>query len=56
MCLTAYYLSLLRVHQAHAEQDTPNEGHHQLHHHHGPHLEKQSLAATIISSMIATKV
>jgi hypothetical protein len=31
MCLTAYYLSLLRVHQAHAKQDTPNEGHHQCH-------------------------
>jgi hypothetical protein len=29
MFLTTYYLSLLRVHQAHAEQDAPNEGHHQ---------------------------
>jgi hypothetical protein len=25
----------------HAEQDALNKGHHQLHHHHGPHLEKQ---------------
>jgi hypothetical protein len=56
MCLTAYYLSLLQVYQVHAKQDAPNEGHHQLHRHHGSHLEKQSLAATIISSTIATKV
>jgi hypothetical protein len=41
MCLTAYYLSLLQVHQAHAEQDAPNKGHHQWHPHHGTHLAKQ---------------
>jgi hypothetical protein len=29
MFLTTYYLSLLQVHQAHAKQDAPNEGHHQ---------------------------
>jgi branched-subunit amino acid transport protein len=52
----AYYLSLLRVHQVHAKQDTPMKG-----------IiscivimvliwKCKSLAATIISSMIATKV
>jgi hypothetical protein len=41
MCLKAYYLSLLQVHQAHAKQDAPNKGHHQWHRHHGPCLEKQ---------------
>jgi hypothetical protein len=36
MFLTTYYLSLLRVHQAHGKQDAPNKGHHQWHsHHHG---------------------
>jgi hypothetical protein len=39
MCLMAYYLSLLQVHQALAKQDTPNEGHHQWRHHH--HLTKK---------------
>jgi hypothetical protein len=29
MFLMTYYLSLLGVHQAHAEQDALNEGHHQ---------------------------
>jgi hypothetical protein len=39
MFLTTYYLSLLQLHQAHAEQDAPNAGHHQLHCHH--HRAKQ---------------
>ncbi len=41
MCLTAYYLSLLRVHQMHAKQDALNEGHHQWHQCHGCHLAMQ---------------
>jgi hypothetical protein len=28
MCLTTYYLSLLKVHQVHAEQEAMNKGHH----------------------------
>jgi hypothetical protein len=41
MFLTTYYLSLLRVQQAHAKQDAPNEGHHQWRRHH--HRAKQIL-------------
>jgi non-canonical (house-cleaning) NTP pyrophosphatase len=40
MFLMTYYLSLLQVHQAHAEQDALNEGHHQwrCHHHHAKQI------------------
>jgi hypothetical protein len=41
MFLTTYYLSLLRVHQAHGKQDALNEGHHQWQRHH--HRTKQIL-------------
>jgi hypothetical protein len=51
MFLMTYYLSLLQVHQAHAEQDTPNEGHHQW-----QHQSKSCGAAAIASRMIPTMV
>jgi predicted membrane protein len=41
MFLMTYYLSLLQVHQVHAKQDAPNEGHHQWHCHHHHHRAKQ---------------
>jgi hypothetical protein len=41
MFLMTYYLSLLQVHQVHAKEDAPNEGHHQWRRQH--HLAKQIL-------------
>jgi hypothetical protein len=46
-----YYLSILRVHQVHAEQDAPNKGHHQWR-----RQSKSCGAAAIASRMIPTMV
>jgi hypothetical protein len=54
MFLTTYYLSLLRVHQAHAKQDALNEGHHQWHCHH--HHAEQIFCCKIASRTIPTLV